>query len=125
MSNLTVFLPLTFDFTSPGKFKSITKYLELIDQNLRNIIFTNPGERVMLLDFGVGIKKFLFEPNTEITNNQLKAKIMQQVKRYMPYIEIDDVLIRSVENKIFVTIRYLIIPLQEVGILDLSLLRED
>lgn len=125
MSNLTVFLPLTFDFTSPGKFKSITKYLELIDQNLRNIIFTNPGERVMLLDFGVGIKKFLFEPNTEVTNNQLKAKIMQQVKRYMPYIEIDDVLIRSVENKIFVTIRYLIIPLQEVGILDLSLLRED
>ena len=109
MSNLTVFLPLTFDFTSPGKFKSITKYLELIDQNLRNIIFTNPGERVMLLDFGVGIKKFLFEPNTEVTNNQLKAKIMQQVKRYMPYIEIDDVLIRSVENKIFVTIRYLII----------------
>ena len=37
--------------------------MEVIKQNFKNLVLTNPGERVMLTDFGVGIRRFLFEMN--------------------------------------------------------------
>jgi phage baseplate assembly protein W len=37
-------------------------------QKLKNIVLTNPGERVMLPNFGVGIKRYLFSQNSNIGN---------------------------------------------------------
>ena len=63
---------------------------ELAQQNLKTIILTAPGERIMVPDFGVGIRNYLFEQNTPGTQNLIRNIIEQQVARYAPYIVIED-----------------------------------
>jgi|TARA_R110001599_G_scaffold52571_1_gene146823 hypothetical protein len=64
---------------------------ETMRQNLIMLLLTNPGERVMEPDFGVGIKAYLFTNKTENYRSTITAKINQQVKRYMPAILVSSV----------------------------------
>ena len=58
MASIGVRLPLTLDSTDGfGMIKTIR---DMIKQNLKMLVLTNPGERVMEPDFGVGISQFLF-----------------------------------------------------------------
>ena len=41
--------------------------------------------------FGVGISTFLFEQNDPTTYAAMRAKITQQVSKYMPFVRIDNV----------------------------------
>lgn len=68
---------------------------ELAQQNLKTIILTAPGERIMVPDFGVGIRNYLFEQNTPGTQNLIRNIIEQQVARYAPYIVIEDLQVSS------------------------------
>ena len=61
---------------------------EVASQNLKMVLYTEPGERIWDLNFGVGIKRYLFEQNLEITHQQLKQRIISQVSTYLPYIQI-------------------------------------
>ena len=59
-----------------------------IKQNLKMLILTNPGERVMTPNFGVGIRKYLFEVVSDEVYAEIDSKIKQQVSLYMPYLKI-------------------------------------
>ena len=56
---ITPRLPLLNDESQPG-FELIDNIRDLIKQNMKMVILTNPGERVMIPDFGVGITGMLF-----------------------------------------------------------------
>ena len=73
MSSLGVALPL--ELSSIDGFEMIKTIKKLVRQNLKMLILTNPGERVMAPNFGVGIKRFLFE----------------QAQIYLPAVEITDI----------------------------------
>ena len=46
-------------------FYVLTKTLaQNIKQNIKNLMLTSPGERVMISDFGVGLRNFLFQNNS-------------------------------------------------------------
>jgi phage baseplate assembly protein W len=60
---------------------------ENVQQNLKNLILTSPGERVMDIEFGVGLRNYLFL-NFEESN--LEYKISEQIDRYMSYIEVTE-----------------------------------
>lgn len=85
----------------------------LVRQNLKNLILTSPGERIMDPAFGVGIKRFLFENKTVNVTNNIKSLIIGQVKKYMPFLSIEDVKISTQEenvNYLGITIVYVIVP---------------
>ena len=91
----------------------INKTNDLVKQNLTNLILTVPGERIMDPEFGVGIKRFLFENKTNALTETIKSLISGQVKKYMPFIAIDRVIFLSdKENPNFlgITISYTIVP---------------
>jgi phage baseplate assembly protein W len=82
-------LPLQPDPTDG--FYKLTKTLgEVTQQNLKMLILTTPGERIMHPDFGVGARNYLFE-HEESTYQSLNVEIVAQVRKYIPYIEIIDV----------------------------------
>ena len=60
----------------------------LARQNLKMLILTAPGERVMTPAFGVGIRNFLFENISASTFSRIEARIKSQVSIYLPYISI-------------------------------------
>ena len=57
--------------------------IENTEQNLKNLILTAPGERIMDPDFGVGARNYLF---LNFNENDIDAAIERQVSRYMPFI---------------------------------------
>ena len=67
-------------------------YFEVAKQNLKTLILTNPGERMMDRNFGVGIRNKLFEQNTGTTKDAITYSIREQVSQYLPYITIDDII---------------------------------
>jgi|ETNvirenome_6_85_1030632.scaffolds.fasta_scaffold00891_11 hypothetical protein len=100
--------------------------LEVIKQNLKNLVLTNPGERVMLPLFGVGIKRVLFEMNNAKTQAALIGAIESQVAKYMPFLSIDNVDFQSRSelidpNGINVRIIYHVTPLQYNDVLHVQI----
>ena len=82
-------LPLQPDPTDG--FYKLTKTLgEVTQQNLKMLILTTPGERIMHPDFGVGARNYLFE-HEESVYQSLNVEIVAQVRKYIPYIEIIDI----------------------------------
>jgi len=61
---------------------------EVAKQNFKMLMLTSPGERLMIPDFGVGLRNFLFEQNGPQVKNLLESKIKQQTEKYMPSVQI-------------------------------------
>jgi phage baseplate assembly protein W len=105
-------LPLRRD-SSFGTYQLITDYASEIRQNFKNLVLTSPGERIMNTDFGVGIRNFLFE-SYPLAKTQIKQRLDSQVRKYMPFIVIQDVLFDSVDSKQ--------VPLEERNILSIKII---
>lgn len=89
MASLAPKLPLTLD--SGDGYTSIKTLTSLIKQNFKMLILTNPGERVMDPEFGVGIRQFLFENFNESTYTSIDVRIREQVSIYLPLISINEI----------------------------------
>jgi hypothetical protein len=89
MASFSVALPLEFDATDG--FRMIKEFNSLIRQNLKMILLTDPGERVMDPLFGAGIKTFLFESFNAGVGPQLEGIIRKQVSTYMPSVQIEKI----------------------------------
>ena len=86
MATLGVKLPITK--SDINGFTMIDNFHSLIKQNLKMLILTNPGERVMIPNFGVGIKSYLFENFSETTYTEIENNIKEQVATYLPVVTI-------------------------------------
>jgi hypothetical protein len=86
MASFGVALPLALD--SNDGFVMLKSVKKLIKQNLKMLLLTNPGERVMEPDFGVGVKQFLFQNFGSGTEGQIDSKIREQVNIYLPIVNI-------------------------------------
>ena len=84
MSGLTPKLPIVLD--PDNGFMLIKTFRELAIQNLKNVLLTSPGERVMDPEFGCGIRKYLFQQNHETTYLEIEGRIQNQVVKYLPFI---------------------------------------
>jgi phage baseplate assembly protein W len=84
MSAIGPKLPLMTDDVF-GSYSLVTEYKDEIQQNLKNLLLTAPGERVMIPEFGVGLRNFLFEPRQH-SIVQIRQRIQNQITRYMPFI---------------------------------------
>jgi|7_EtaG_2_1085326.scaffolds.fasta_scaffold00123_27 phage baseplate assembly protein W len=69
--------------------------IEAVEQNFKNLILTNPGERIMDIHFGAGIRKFLFEQNDTMHFGSIATAIRNQTDKYLPHITIEDIKITN------------------------------
>ena len=80
-------LPLIID-AQDGPYSLVNDYATLMRQNLKMLLLTAPGERMMIPSYGVGLRNFLFENRGPNVKNDIRAKIKEQVKIYLPFIKI-------------------------------------
>jgi phage baseplate assembly protein W len=125
MSGLSPKLPLATD--SEDGYALNKTYRDLVRQNLKMLILTNPGERMMDPLFGVGLRMFLFEQNASATYERIAGAIESQVTRYMPFLEIENIHFLSPDqdasldrNFVGITVTYKIIPLGTSDLLDIN-----
>tara|TARA_Y100000114_G_scaffold87452_1_gene80848 strand:+ start:576 stop:986 length:411 start_codon:yes stop_codon:yes gene_type:complete len=100
---------------------------QAVQQNLKCLMLTAPGERTMDPNFGVGLKAYLFQNYGPEVEKNIKVNIRQQVLRYMPFVQVTSASIvfgdvdvlrpdSNTANKMSVSISYLI---QSVGVSDI------
>tara|TARA_E500000318_G_C3501845_1_gene188681 strand:- start:277 stop:675 length:399 start_codon:yes stop_codon:yes gene_type:complete len=110
MSNYSPKLPLQLD--GSNGYENNQTIIAVIEQNLKMILLTSPGERIMDPNFGVGMKRFLFEQNNAPTYSVIRARIKRQVKQYMGFLEIHDVLFSTEENNDNISANELLVTLK-------------
>lgn len=96
------FININFPFkdSTRGFFLDMNKTdNKAIKADIMHLILTNKGERLYLPDFGTNLRKFIFEPNDGATHTQMRDEIADAVKKYLPNVTIDDVLIEQLENE--------------------------
>ena len=84
------------------------------DDHLRDLIlqvlFTNPGERVNLPEFGVGVQRLVFAPNNETLRTSAHFLIATNLQRWLgDRIEVGQVSVSSdagVEHIVIIEIEY-------------------
>jgi phage baseplate assembly protein W len=60
----------------------------LVRNNLRQLLMTNKGERVMLPDYGTNLQTYLFEPLDKFTVQNIRDDILQAISKYAPGVSV-------------------------------------
>jgi phage baseplate assembly protein W len=86
-------------------------------------MLTNPGERIMNSDFGVGLSRFLFENFTTEVQEDISERVSVQTERYLPSVSVLSV--RSTfddgKNQLYVRVEYFIPALGINDLIDLKI----
>jgi uncharacterized protein len=118
-------LPLALD--PQNGYKMLDTLRGVIKQNFRMLLLTMPGERMMIPDFGVGIRGYLFEPLVPTQYTAVKKRILSQAKKYLPFVEIMNINFYATElaqdfasNTLQIRVEYKILPLNATDVLNVS-----
>jgi uncharacterized protein len=66
-----------------GRLAEERDYPQHVAEMVRQVLLTNPGERINRPDFGCGIRRMLFDPNSEAAANLLQASVMQALDTWL------------------------------------------
>ena len=58
-------------------------YAEHVDQMIRQVLLTSPGERADLPEFGCGIRQLLFAPHSDALDATTKLLVQQALNRWL------------------------------------------
>lgn len=110
----TRYINIDFPFrdSSDGSYFKMNKTdKDAIRADLLHLLLTNKGERLYLPEFGSDLKKFIFEPNDEITQEEIKDNLNQTIIRFIPNLLINDISFRNdtIEELIIVELTYTVI----------------
>tara|TARA_R100000152_G_C6781727_1_gene216943 strand:- start:6306 stop:6698 length:393 start_codon:yes stop_codon:yes gene_type:complete len=91
-----------------------TTFEEVVKQNIKMLLLTIPGEKVMDPEFGVGLHTYLFEPSIPFTYDAIEQKISEQLEYYYPFVQLKELNInensdqQNKPNSLSIEIRYVI-----------------
>lgn len=104
-----------------GEIARETSYAAHVDQMIRQVLFTAPGERVNRPDFGCGLRRMVFAPNSEAGASLLKVQVRQALDRWLgSLIRVDDVVTQADGEVLRVTVVYVLKARQERRYLNLE-----
>ncbi len=64
-------------------------------QSVKTIVLTSPGEKPFLPSFGVGADDFLFELNDNSSKSDLRDRIISNIQRFEPRVEVQQLRIEG------------------------------
>ena len=89
--DIKIGLALPFARGNSGLFRQTETTLEQVGHNIKNLLLTAKGERVMQPDFGSDLRALLFEQHTEGLEERVKGAIEEAMSTWLPYILVDSV----------------------------------
>ena len=64
--------------------------------NVKNLVLTRRGERIMQPMFGTTLQDALFEQNTELLTQTVRSSIEDAIKFWLPYVDITELTVTPV-----------------------------
>lgn len=104
----TISFPNMFNKNKNDVTTSLSYNYESINESIKSLLSTNPGELLGDPLYGCGLKQKLFDLKTNANISELKNIIQNDIQKYVPGIVINDIKIYSSENdnKYKITINY-------------------
>ena len=115
------------DLTPHPVVKDVLRYVNenSVNRSIRNLIFTNKGERLYQPDVGCDVTKMLFEPMADSIAELISSTIRKAISDYEPRAKVIEVaVIADYDRNLYqVVIQYMIINRQNPITLNVSLTR--
>ena len=95
-----------------------------VRESIRIILSTERRERVMMPEFGGGLQRFLFEPNTPATHRLIQECIKRAVGRWEPRVRVESVQLFTDPDEpraAIATINYRLVATQVTDRVDVNL----
>jgi phage baseplate assembly protein W len=106
---------------SGGRLRQEADYEEYIKQLIHQVLLTSPGERVHRPDFGAGLRKMIFAPNSPGTASLTQTIVFQALDRWLgSLIRVDDVQAEARNERLEVSIVYTILARHEQRFLNVE-----
>lgn len=104
-----------------GKVADEGHYPAHVEQMIKQVLLTNPGERINRPDFGCGLRRMVFAPNNPAAASLLKVTILQALDKWLgTVIKVEDTQVDAIAETLTVKLRYLLLARQERRYLDLE-----
>ena len=81
-----------------GYFASTTTTIDAVKNNIRNLLQTHKGERLMQPSIGMGLRRFLFEQFTDESRIEIENEITDTFKFWLPFVEIKRLIVDMDED---------------------------
>jgi hypothetical protein len=66
-----------------GRLAQEPDYAQHVEQMIRQVLLTAPGERINRPDFGCGLRQMVFAPNSDAAAQLLRVMVQQAVERWL------------------------------------------
>lgn len=87
-----------FGSLQDGTFLKTSSELELIKSNLRQLLMTTQGERVMLPGFGTNLRNYLMEPLDQALLSQIRRDLLEAIYKYAPNVDVLKLLVTPIDT---------------------------
>ena len=90
-NNFAVGITLPIQRGNDGYFAQSFRTFDQVRSNLKNLLLTKKGERILQPEFGSGLHDLLFNPATEKFEEDLETTINDSVSKWLPYVIVEDI----------------------------------
>jgi uncharacterized protein len=105
-----------------GQFGVEIDHARHVEQLMMQILMTSPGERINRPDFGCGIRRMVFAPNSMVSASLTKVAVFQALERWLgTLIKVDNVEVQAQNEKLEVGISYILYATREKKYLNLEI----
>lgn len=81
---------------------------EKLKENIKHILLTGLGERVMRRDYGGGLRQLVHDPNNDALRAIVQHQMAKAIGRWEPRVQVQGVTVTQNEGELYVEIRYVI-----------------
>jgi phage baseplate assembly protein W len=78
-------------------FNQTFQTIDQVKSNIKNLLLTKKGERVMQPEFGSGLQEVLFEFNDDDLSEKIETTITTAIERWIPSVSIESILVESTD----------------------------
>ena len=104
-----------------GRLMTESDYAEHIEQLIRQVLLTGPGERINRPDFGCGLRRMVFAPNSEVAAALAQVTIFQALTQWLgSAIVVHEVRVQALDETLEIRVAYVLKARQERRYLNLE-----
>lgn len=98
---------LNFPYQFDGRGRSRDALSDYIRQLVEQVLFTSPGERVNLPDFGSGLLQLVFAPNSLEMEAATQFTVQAALQKWLSsYVKVQSVVANADKGVLTVTVKY-------------------
>jgi|TARA_R110000851_G_scaffold271393_2_gene424019 phage baseplate assembly protein W len=89
-----------------GYFESTTTTLQAAKTNVRMLLETSQGERLMQPQLGTGLRRYLFEQVTDELRIMIENDIVDSFAKWLPFLTVVDITINMTGNTLDISVSF-------------------